>query len=204
MNLSTIAKCEVKSLANGTISSLDAFWEEKNVVIIFFRRWGCQLCRLYAKELNEVIPILKKHDIDMVGIGLEEFGSKEFVDGKFFDGELYVDNNDKQIYKNMSFKRFNYFTIMASLLWSDTRAALSKSRQLQVPGNLAGDGLQTGGALLVRKGGEVVYEFKQNGPADHLPNSKILELFGLQNEIPNLPETDPKAVKPECTDTCTK
>lgn len=104
----------------------------------------------------------------------------------------------------MQFKRFNFITILASLLWSDSRAVISKSRKLQVPGNLSGDGLQTGGALIVGKGGNLLYEFKQTGPADHLSNSKILEVLGLQDEIQNLPKQEENAAKPACTDECTK
>lgn len=48
------------------------------------------MCRLYAKELSELQPILKRHDIDMVGVGLEDFGAQEFLDGKFFDGGKFV------------------------------------------------------------------------------------------------------------------
>lgn len=31
---------------------LKRFWEDQNVAIIFFRRWGCMLCRLWAKEVR--------------------------------------------------------------------------------------------------------------------------------------------------------
>lgn len=44
------------------------------------------LCRLYAKQLSEIVPILKNNDIEIVGIGCEELGGQEFIDGKFFSG----------------------------------------------------------------------------------------------------------------------
>lgn len=44
------------------------------------------LCRLYAKELSQIVPILKKNDVDIVGIGLEELGGKEFLEGNYFAG----------------------------------------------------------------------------------------------------------------------
>lgn len=123
---------------------------------------------------------------------------------KYYVLELYVDTA-KSLYKDMQFKRFNFVTILASLLWSDSRKAISEARRQQIPGNFAGDGLQTGGALIVAKGGNVLFEFKQNGPADHLPNSKILEVLGLEKEIPNLKnDTTAEQPKPECTDECTR
>lgn len=93
---------------------------------------------------------------------------------------------------------------MASLLWSDSRRAIAEARKLQIPGNYAGDGLQTGGALIVGKGGNILFEFKQNGPADHLPNKKILEILGLEKEIEKLSNEKVETQKPECTDECTR
>lgn len=37
-------------------------------------------------QLAEIVPVLQKHNIKLIGIGVEEVGSKDFVNGKFFDG----------------------------------------------------------------------------------------------------------------------
>ena len=43
---------------------VESFWQNSPCVIIFFRRFGCQFCRLEAKELsNTVKPVLDKHNI---------------------------------------------------------------------------------------------------------------------------------------------
>lgn len=72
------------------MKSLGSFWENQNCVVIFFRRWGCMLCRLYAKQLSEIVPILKNNDIEIVGIGCEELGGKDFLDGNFFAGGIII------------------------------------------------------------------------------------------------------------------
>ncbi|CAN8016010.1 unnamed protein product [Ixodes persulcatus] len=43
-----------------------------------------------------------------------------------------------------------------------------------------GDGLQTGGTLIVEKGGSsVLLNFKQESPEDYVGNSAILEALGI-------------------------
>ena len=47
-------------------------------------------------------------------------------------------------------------------------------------GNMWGDGFQNGGMLIVQAGGnKVIFSYKQDGTADHVPNDKILNLLSL-------------------------
>ncbi|CAH2208984.1 jg25491, partial [Pararge aegeria aegeria] len=65
-------------------------------------------------------------------------------------------------------------------------------------GDLKGDWVQTGGALLVGKGGRVIRHFTQTGPSDHLPNKDILELFDLENEYKAETMANKKREELEC------
>ena len=38
----------------------------------------------------------------LIGVGLESIGVEEFVEGKFFDGELFIDSK-KESYKKLGF-----------------------------------------------------------------------------------------------------
>ncbi|XP_063835454.1 prostamide/prostaglandin F synthase-like [Ostrinia nubilalis] len=181
IDINAIGAQKVKSVANGEVKELKSFWEDQNVAVIFFRRWGCMFCRLWAKELGEIAPILSKHNIKLVGIGVEEAGSKEFVDGKFFDGDLYYVENIAT-YQQLGFKRFNLVTILTSLLWKQSREAIAKGRSMGLGGDLKGDWVQTGGALMMEKGGKVLHHFAQQGPGEHMSNLDILKTFGLENE----------------------
>jgi len=45
---------------------------------------------------------------------------------------------------------------------------------------MGGDGFQNGGMLIVQAGGsKVIFSYKQDGTADHVPNDKILNLLSL-------------------------
>ena len=48
--------------------------------------------------------------------------------------------------------------------------------ELNVGGNLHGDGFQNGGVLVVDKGGKTLHLYVQEGPADHEDNMKILKV----------------------------
>uniref|UniRef100_A0A2H1WBP1 SFRICE_019666 n=1 Tax=Spodoptera frugiperda TaxID=7108 RepID=A0A2H1WBP1_SPOFR len=50
-DITQIGSQKVKSVTSGETVELKTFWENQNVAIIFFRRWGCMLCRLWAKEI---------------------------------------------------------------------------------------------------------------------------------------------------------
>ncbi|XP_026484200.1 prostamide/prostaglandin F synthase-like isoform X2 [Vanessa tameamea] len=192
-----IGSQKIKSIPGGESVELKTLWQDQNVAIIFFRRWGCLFCRLWAKELGEIAPILKKNNIKLVGIGVEEAGSKEFIDGKFFDDELFC-VEDRSTYQMLGFKRFNVVTILTSLLWKQSRDAISKGKSMGLGGDLKGDWVQTGGALFVEKGGNVIRHFAQTGPSDHLPNEEILKLFGLENEYNAETMANKKREEMEC------
>ncbi|XP_045781129.1 prostamide/prostaglandin F synthase-like isoform X2 [Maniola jurtina] len=176
VDLSVIGAHKVKSIPCGEVVEMKSFWQDQDVAIIFFRRWGCIFCRLWAKELGEIAPILKKNNIKLVGIGLETAGSKEFIDGKFFDGDLYY-VEDRSTYQTLGFKRFNVVTILTSLLWKQSREAIVKGKSLGLHNDLIGDGLQNGGALLIKESGELLLRYVQDIPADWLTNMEICKVY---------------------------
>ncbi|XP_026324576.1 prostamide/prostaglandin F synthase-like isoform X3 [Hyposmocoma kahamanoa] len=196
-DLSVIGTHKVKRIPNGESVELKSLWQDQNVAIVFFRRWGCMLCRLWAKELGEIAPILHKNNVKLIGVGVEEAGSKEFVEGKFFDGDLYY-VEDMNTYQNLGFKRFNVISIITSLFWKQSREAIFKGRSMGLGGDLKGDWVQTGGALLIGKDGKLLHHFVQTGPGDHLSNLDILKNFGLEHEYK--PEmANQKRDNQECT-----
>lgn len=57
-----------------------------------------------------------------------------------------------------------------------------KGKAWKVGGNMKGDGFQNGGLVVVSpKGEKILFEFKQENPADHAENSDILKVSGRYN-----------------------
>lgn len=133
-------------------------------------------CRLAAREVSAIKPILDENNVKLVGVGLEELGVQEFIDGKFFDGELYIDT-DKKSYNALGFKRFGFFGLFPAVLSSLARAAQSRGKSLGLGGNMAGDGYQNGGALVVGKGGETLLHYVQEEAPDHAKNIDLLKVL---------------------------
>lgn len=187
MDLSKIANNLVRNVANGEMVKLSSFWEKETCIIHFLRRFGWPLCRLGAKELSTLKPQLEKHNVRLIGIGLEDFGLEDFQTGKYWDGELYIDTK-KETYKSIGFKRYNVLSILAAVVSAKARAAINKSKEWGIQGNMKGDGFQTGGTLIVSKGGsEVLMNFRQEAPGDHASLVDILKALGIDEPVPSPP-----------------
>lgn len=68
------------------VVEMKSLWEDQDCVIVFFRRFGWLFCRLAAKQLSDIKPQLDAHNVRLVGIGVEELGAEEFIEGKYFSG----------------------------------------------------------------------------------------------------------------------
>ncbi len=133
-----------------------------------------------AREISAIKPTLDQNNVKLIGVGLEELGVQEFIDGKFFDGELYIDSK-KQSYNDLGFERFGFLGLFPAILSSLSRAAQGRAKALGLGGNMAGDGYQNGGAIVVEKGGEqTLLHYKQKEAADHVSNSEVLKVSDLK------------------------
>lgn len=137
------------------------------------------MCRLYSRRLSTLKPQLDAHGVRMVGVGLEELGVQDFVDGKFWDGELYIDTK-KKAFKTMGYKRLGFFGAIGSILGKKGRDMIDEAQKEGIKGDMKGDGYQNGGSFIVAKGGEkVLLNYMQDSPADHVPLEEVLEALGI-------------------------
>lgn len=164
---------------SGENVAVKSLWEEQTVVIYFLRRFGCPICQYLSRQLSKIKPQLDEHNVKLVGVGPEELGSKEFYDAKHFAGELFYDP-EKKSYKDMNYRRYNVLNVLGGALGSKSRELANLAGKEGLKGNLSGDLMQTGGMLIVKKGGEVLLDFKQKDASDHLENQTILETLGIQ------------------------
>ncbi|KAM9245261.1 prostamide/prostaglandin F synthase isoform 1-T1 [Dugong dugon] len=96
--------------------------------------------------------------------------------------ELYLDES-KQFYKELGFKRYNSLSILPAALGKPVRDVAAKAKAVGIQGNLSGDLLQSGGLLVVSKGGEkVLLHFVQKSPGDYVPQESVLGALGISAE----------------------
>lgn len=155
-------------------------------------------------EISKLVPVLNQNNVRLLAVGLEEFGYEEFVQGNYFTGDLYIDI-DEASYKQIGYKKYGTIGVLMSLLQKPARDAIAKvwtfvlpifhsaalhsqmksfqSRSDKLPGNLKGNGLQTGGTIIVSDGGtKILMDYRQTNPADHVANSEILKALGIAEQ----------------------
>ncbi|TNM88734.1 hypothetical protein fugu_004988 [Takifugu bimaculatus] len=178
IDLAAVGKNSLKSETGETVE-LQSLWKDQPVVLFFLRRFGCQICRWIAAEISKLEPDLRASGVALVGIGPEEFGLKEFKDGGFFKGTIYVDEK-KKTYKDLGFKRYTAISVVPAAMGKKVRDVAAKAKADGVEGNFSGDLLQSGGMLIVAKGGEkVLLHFIQDSPGDYLPLEDISNAVGI-------------------------
>uniref|UniRef100_A0A672QSJ9 Peroxiredoxin like 2B n=1 Tax=Sinocyclocheilus grahami TaxID=75366 RepID=A0A672QSJ9_SINGR len=86
VNLTSLGANQLKNTTSGEMVEIGSLWQEQTVVLFFLRRFGCQVCRWMSAEVSKLEKDLKANGVALIGIGPEEMGVKEFMDGGFFKG----------------------------------------------------------------------------------------------------------------------
>ncbi len=68
---------------------------------------------------------------------------------------------------------------MVSTKW---RAAFGKVKESGVGGDMRGDGFQNGGAIIVDKGGKLLYEYRQDDASEQISADEILNALNLKKD----------------------
>ncbi|XP_006885878.1 PREDICTED: prostamide/prostaglandin F synthase [Elephantulus edwardii] len=179
LDLARVGACVLKNAVTGEAVELRSLWQEQACVVAGLRRFGCMVCRWIAKDLSSLKGLLDQHGVRLVGVGPEALGLQEFLDGGYFAGELYLDES-KQFYKELGFRRYNSLSILPAALGKPVRDVAAKAKAVNIQGNLSGDLLQSGGLLVVSKGGEkVLLHFAQKSPGDYVPQEDVLRALGI-------------------------
>lgn len=108
---------------------------------------------------------------------------EEFIEGKFFGGELFVDM-DKKSYKALGFQRMSFLGLFPAVLSKRARDFGARAKKLNLGGNMTvGDGFQNGGALVVEAGGKnTLFTYVQKDAPDHASNEEILKSLGIDEK----------------------
>ena len=167
--------------STNTSVPLSSLYSTSPLVLIFLRRWGCQLCRGYAFQVQQqLLPHLTANSVTAVAVGFERQGIEEF--SPFFpSSSLYIDT-DRSAYEKLGLQRMGGFTGILNLMSSGVRAWNNEVKAMGITGNFKGDGMQMGGTYVIGPGGEVWMERKQTDFADHPSTEEVLAV--LEQHMP--------------------
>ncbi|CAF1165179.1 unnamed protein product [Rotaria sordida] len=184
---SSIGSTLVTRVTDNTDVPIRSLYAIQPIVLIFFRRFGCQLCRSYALKLsNELHSILKKNNIGFIGIGLEKFGLEEFQAGNYFSGDLYIDQG-KKAYQILDLPYLGWIKGITTLFTRSTKLWNDETNKMGVQGNLKGDGFQLGATYVVGpKDGKIWLAHPQKDYGDHPSIDSIVKV--LRDNIPEFRE----------------
>ena len=165
---------------SNTIIEISSLWKKHSgpTIIEFFRRWGCPLCRLVALELSDLKPLLDMEfgegTIGLYGVGFQTLGYKEFKEGNFFKGDIFIDSN-KILYTGLKYPSGtkNFMKLMNK----NNLKRIKEAKKRKVTGNFEGDGFQFGGTVIVSSEGKVIYHKPQLFFGDNPKNIELIEIL---------------------------
>ncbi|XP_044539261.1 prostamide/prostaglandin F synthase-like, partial [Gracilinanus agilis] len=77
---------------------------------------------------------------------------------------------------------YNTLSIIPAALGKPVRDVAAKAKAIGIHGNFSGDLLQSGGMLIVSKGGDkVLLHFVQSSPGDYVPLETVLQKLGISS-----------------------
>jgi len=103
-------------------------------LVFIIRRLGCPVCRTTALLLSSIKPQLDSLNIPLVGITWQTNGElKAFLEGGFWNGDLYLDENRASYVATKTSGFFGFFKLIGSFFSS--LSAPFKERMHRTPGN---------------------------------------------------------------------
>mmetsp|Transcript_133788 Transcript_133788/g.416124 ORF Transcript_133788/g.416124 Transcript_133788/m.416124 type:complete len:158 (+) Transcript_133788:202-675(+) len=123
-----------------------------------------------AQEITQLKPQFDALGAHLVLVGYEDTGAQEFLDGKFWEGDVYIDK-PHAVFKALGTKTAGLWTLATPSVLAGIRKAASKG----VPKNMSGGTTDpTLGGTYVVSGGDFVYEYQHQNFADHASGEEVL------------------------------
>jgi hypothetical protein len=160
---------------SGAARPLASLWAAQPVVLLFFRRLGCALCRTAALEYRDAVAAVEARGATAVALAFEALGTGSDADGSFeaggyWPGPLFTIAAD--VFDELFGRKTLFSGLYGALDVSRAKIAAAKARG--VTGNFIGDGLLLGGAFVVDKGGAVLVDHRSRFFGDDLRVDDIL------------------------------
>mmetsp|Transcript_113953 Transcript_113953/g.317331 ORF Transcript_113953/g.317331 Transcript_113953/m.317331 type:complete len:156 (-) Transcript_113953:60-527(-) len=123
-----------------------------------------------AQDIAQLKPKFDELGAQLVLVGYEDVGAQEFLDGKFWQGELLVDK-PHAVFKALGTQSAGLWTLAKP----SVVAGIRRASALGVPADMKGATNDTtlGGTYIVNEG-QFVYEYQHQTFADHASGEEVL------------------------------
>lgn len=154
-------------------------YRDQTVVIQFIRRFNCLVCRQNAIEFSQIVPLLQSQGVRPILICFGKAGLDEFLQGNFFNGEVFVDAKKEQLTAH-GFKNYNLLQLWWTTGWDGVKECRKKTTVGRPVTKADHEGFQCGGTLIVERGGEgIIMSQKQERLGDYVNNTRILRSLDI-------------------------
>eukprot|EP00213_Chloropicon_mariensis_P006179 CAMPEP_0197472436 /NCGR_PEP_ID=MMETSP1309-20131121/3633_1 /TAXON_ID=464262 /ORGANISM="Genus nov. species nov., Strain RCC998" /LENGTH=195 /DNA_ID=CAMNT_0043010973 /DNA_START=89 /DNA_END=676 /DNA_ORIENTATION=- len=168
------APLSVLTTKGETVKLGDVLAKDKPVLLWVMRRFSCPFCRAYAVKLRDnVQKQAEEKGMQMVALGLEMAGLEAFQEGKFWTGELFVENAKQEVHQFLNLKRASLLKLFDIQMFKE-----GSKLQKEFGGNATeGDGMVLGGLWMMDKNGKCIFEFRQQNFSKDAGTEDVLEVI---------------------------
>lgn len=142
---------------------------ERPLLLIFIRHFGCTFCRETVHEVAKLEDDILNKGLTPVFVHMsdQEFG-EEFFNNYYKKDVLHISDPNRSLYKALNIKRGSLMQLFGPRTWyRGVIAGLIKGHGI---GALEGDGLQLGGFFILDKG-QIVFSHHQKSASEQFdPN----------------------------------
>ena len=95
---------------------------------------------------------------------------------------------ETEVYKELQYDEMSFLEILRQW-WNKSKwsATVEKAHKLGLKQNFKGNPYQNGGLVIVDKGGEIIFNYKQKYIAEFIDNEDILKALGIEvEEVPHV------------------
>ncbi len=163
MDLPTLADTSLSD-ATGAKHRLGDLWDDKPVVLVFLRHFGCLHCREHAVLLRDRYDDVKAAGADIVAIGT---GDQRYAEAFARDEKipfLVLVDDDAVAARAASIKTLNWYQLLHPRTWKATWQASRRGHHVHKPGMRV---KQIGATFVIGAGDKVRYEHMDSDSTDH-------------------------------------
>jgi peroxiredoxin len=163
--------------AGGSSLRLSSLWAEHPLLLAFIRHFGCPQCKVMLEELQQYLPDLQRHHINIVVITQGTAAETLEFCQKYAPGILCLCDPQHTVYSAFGLGHGNLVqTLLDPQIWKGNAQARKKGYTPQMPPT-GQDALLMSGVFIIGPDGRIRLPYYYDNIADHPPFALLLEGF---------------------------